>query len=404
MWAAVCGHTATVVALVNVCRAKVNAVDENGETALMLAVQGGHEDTVSCLATELQSDTIASNFAGASCLHAMAVSSWAAAVAVTASEDQVYHDIGCDGCEMCPIGGPRWKCKDCPNYYLCHTCHARFLDTGDHYTAGHVFENAASAAAAAAVAAVAAKLSTMTAVLLEHGGLDLLLRTDSAFGWIPIHYALYAGNESLARSLVERLCRGNSIEVSERLGYAKQNILRHMGAPLSLFRGLPSAVKVWQDDDVVAFRSFCSVRSNFCCPPGTCGYYELVIIEMDMFPQYGFTSAAFNRVPAVSGNGVGDDTESWAVDGARKCKLHDGTAAYECKWKVGDVVGLAWMWRRCRCSSPSTAALRHPMAVSLNSLQTQCSTAFLLPLLASVARCAATWTRHPSSTRRSRPT
>jgi len=62
---------------------------------------------------------------------------------------------------------------------------------------------------------------------------------------------------------------------------------------------------------------------------------------MDMSPQYSFASAAFNRVPAVSDEGVGDDTESWAVDGARKYKCHAGTAEYECEWKVGDVVGLA---------------------------------------------------------------
>jgi len=82
----------------------------------------------------------------------------------------------------------------------------------------------------------------MTVVLLEHGGLDLLLRTDSAFDWTPIHYALYAGNEVLARSLVEKLCSGSgdSSEVSERLGHAKQDVLRHMDAPLSLFRVLLS--------------------------------------------------------------------------------------------------------------------------------------------------------------------
>jgi len=258
-------YTATVVALAQECRAEVNAALQNGETALMLAAQEGHQDTVLCLVTALKANVGASNSAGASCLHAMAVSSWAATSAVMAPEDQVHHDAGCDGCEMCPIRGPRWKCTDCPSYDLCKTYHTQFTDTGDHHTAGHVFENVAVAAAA--------KVSAMTAVLLEHVGIDMLLRTDSAFGWTQIHYVLYTGNEALARSLVDRLCSGsgNSSEVFEWLGNAKQDVLRHMGAPLSLFRSLPSAVKAWQDDGVVAFRSFCSVRSNFCCPPGAWG-------------------------------------------------------------------------------------------------------------------------------------
>jgi len=183
----------------------------------------------------------------------------------------------------------------------------------------------------------------MTEVLLECWGLDMLLRTDAAFGWTTIHYALYVGNEALASSLVERLCSGSgdSSEISERLVHAKQDVLRHMDAQLSLFRGLPSAVKVLQDDGVVAFSSFCSLRSNFCCPPGARGYYELVILEMDMYPQYGFACAAFNRVRTASSDGVGDDEESWAVDSAQKCKWHHGTTVYECECKVGDVVGLA---------------------------------------------------------------
>ena len=127
---------------------------------------------------------------------------------------------------------------------------------------------------------------------------------------------------------------------------------------------------------MVAFRSFCSVRSNFCCPPGAQGYYELVILEMDMLPQYGSASAAFNRILAHSSDGVGDNEESWAVDGARKFKWHDGTAAYECEWKVGDVVGLACDLEKMQTLISIMAAPRHPMAVSLSSLQTECSTAF----------------------------
>jgi len=97
------GHTATVAVLALECRAEVNAALQNGETALMLAVEEGHQDTVLCFVSELKVSVGASNSAGASCLHAMAVSSWAATSAVRAPEDQVHHDAGCDGCGICPI-------------------------------------------------------------------------------------------------------------------------------------------------------------------------------------------------------------------------------------------------------------------------------------------------------------
>ena len=39
--------------------------------------------------------------------------------------------------------------------------------------------------------------------------------------------------------------------------------------------------------------------------------------------------------------GVGDDTHSWSVDGDRELKWHNGYEKWPCKWKVGDVIGLA---------------------------------------------------------------
>ena len=39
---------------------------------------------------------------------------------------------------------------------------------------------------------------------------------------------------------------------------------------------------------------------------------------------------------------MGDDAESWAVDGVRRLKWHKGHARWACKpWAAGDVIGLA---------------------------------------------------------------
>ena len=61
--------------------------------------------------------------------------------------------------------------------------------------------------------------------------------------------------------------------------------------------------------------------------------------------QAGFASADFRVLGDAAGHspdGVGDDAESWAVDGVRKLKWHKGQARWACKpWAAGDVIGLA---------------------------------------------------------------
>ena len=34
----------------------------------------------------------------------------------------VHRGVRCDGCGMLPIIGPRYKCKDCQDFDLCHQC------------------------------------------------------------------------------------------------------------------------------------------------------------------------------------------------------------------------------------------------------------------------------------------
>eukprot|EP00047_Mylnosiga_fluctuans_P010567 m.16909 g.16909 ORF g.16909 m.16909 type:complete len:332 (+) comp3190_c0_seq1:7-1002(+) len=37
--------------------------------------------------------------------------------------------VTCDGCEMEPIVGPRYRCQDCPDYDLCEDCYRAFVRT-----------------------------------------------------------------------------------------------------------------------------------------------------------------------------------------------------------------------------------------------------------------------------------
>ena len=156
--------------------------------------------------------------------------------------------------------------------------------------------------------------------------------------------------------LAERLGSGGDSAASELLVQAKRRVLEPRHAPLSLFRGLPWAVKLGPHIGVFEFSSeqvpargsltevcsaFSTLRSTRSCPLGSKGYYEVEILGLDSEPQYGFATAGFERVRGASNDGVGDNEHSWAVDGARQLKWHNGKERYECTWKQGDVIGLA---------------------------------------------------------------
>ena len=97
---------------------------------------------------------------------------------------------------------------------------------------------------------------------------------------------------------------------------------------------------------MVEFHAFATVCSRQPCPLGRKAYYEIEIMEGDdPSPQYGFASVHSAALQREKGHvfGVGNgDGESWAVDGTRQLKWNAGSEpGYQCKWKEGDVVGLA---------------------------------------------------------------
>ncbi len=126
---------------------------------------------------------------------------------------------------------------------------------------------------------------------MERGGIELISQADLHSGLTPLDCALDVGNEALARMLAESLGSGEDSPASELLEQARRRVLEP--APLSLFRGLPWAVKLGPDSGVVEFMAFSTLRSTCSCPPGGQGYYEVEILGIDSLPQYGFATAAF---------------------------------------------------------------------------------------------------------------
>ncbi|KAJ3280703.1 ZZ-type zinc finger-containing protein 3 [Borealophlyctis nickersoniae] len=65
-----------------------------------------------------------------------------AAVPAAHTSDPVHHGFKCDRCDIEPIVGTRWKCKQCPDdaqVDLCSDCHGQPFENGVH-TANHEFE------------------------------------------------------------------------------------------------------------------------------------------------------------------------------------------------------------------------------------------------------------------------
>ena len=175
-------------------------------------------------------------------------------------------------------------------------------------------------------------------------------------GWTPIHNAVYRGQQELTVGLVELLCsiKGLSPDThrAQLIADAEEEVQlfrdEQHSLPLALYRGVPQTAKIRGRGGTVDFVGFSTVRSSYGCPAGTRVYYEICLLRLDAKPQFGFATVAFQNSRESGGKGVGDDGESWAVDGVRRRKFHkpgEGTAAgeemrYEGTWQDGDVIGL----------------------------------------------------------------
>ena len=76
---------------------------------------------------------------------------------------------------------------------------------------------------------------------------------------------------------------------------------------------------------------------------GSCFYWELEVVDDITTPvQFGICTEGFAAREDPAGQGVGDDAWSWAVDGIRQLKWHEGNqGAHGGAWSVGDVIGFA---------------------------------------------------------------
>jgi hypothetical protein len=108
-------------------------------------------------------------------------------------------------------------------------------------------------------------------------------------------------------------------------------------------RGAPADPPVVAADHTVTFgHIFVTVGVPQLQSAGK-AFFEVELLELAQYcsPQFGWVGAAFATSADCSGQGVGDDTHSWGVDGDRSLKWHGGEAPFDTKWAAGDVLGFA---------------------------------------------------------------
>jgi hypothetical protein len=114
---------------------------------------------------------------------------------------------------------------------------------------------------------------------------------------------------------------------------------------LALCRGEADAVDVDMKEQTVAFSgSSATLRSAERCRPGKRKYWEIEVlaIKSNSRLRCGAT-ASLGSMFSASDTGLGDDPQSWAVNGLAQVSMHNCQKQdYKCvPWKKGDVIGIA---------------------------------------------------------------
>jgi hypothetical protein len=216
--------------------------------------------------------------------------------------------------------------------------------------------------------------------LLEAGADVNKAATDD--GTTPLHVACQKGHTSIVEALLGRdadvnkkrtdsgatplevACQNGHTRIVSLLGgdrLAAAAAAEHSGA-VQLHRAAGSVVVtrhrgggcVTSDYSLQFFCFNTFVADVRLC--GGCFYLELQVVEIVGNPQFGFCTREFEPREDAEWEGTGDDAWSWAVDGVRQLKWHEGNGEpYGCKWSVGDAIGLALDMRTAGAAAMSVS-------------------------------------------------
>lgn len=106
--------------------------------------------------------------------------------------------------------------------------------------------------------------------------------------------------------------------------------------------GTPTCIEHQHAAKTLKFNNFATAGAPEALATSGVVYYEIQILKQDGIPQVGFSLEDGTEMSDERcGEGCGDSASSWAVDGVRQVKWHDGDSAWKCQWAVDDVIGLS---------------------------------------------------------------
>eukprot|EP00586_Coscinodiscus_wailesii_P000291 CAMPEP_0172485390 /NCGR_PEP_ID=MMETSP1066-20121228/13459_1 /TAXON_ID=671091 /ORGANISM="Coscinodiscus wailesii, Strain CCMP2513" /LENGTH=723 /DNA_ID=CAMNT_0013250659 /DNA_START=57 /DNA_END=2228 /DNA_ORIENTATION=+ len=142
---------------------------------------------------------------------------------------------------------------------------------------------------------------------------------------------------SVERFLAERL------EAALRKEKDEEKKQHDLGATIvKRLVGNPCDVEHDVDGSMFTFKSFCTAGAPGLFADTGIIYYELEMLNDGEYVQFGFAlKNGIEQMNKYTGEGVGDDSLSWGVDGVRSLKWHDGEEDWEGKWTKGNIIGLA---------------------------------------------------------------
>ena len=98
-------------------------------------------------------------------------------------------------------------------------------------------------------------------------------------------------------------------------------------------------------------------------------YYELDIKHIQGIAQFGWATEGFESSREDTGEGVGDNASSWALDGVRVSKWGDSnSSAFGVKWQEGDVLGLACDMVNKTVSFSVNGSFEPPLGVAFENI------------------------------------
>eukprot|EP01065_Artemidia_motanka_P032439 TRINITY_DN3944_c1_g1_i1.p1 TRINITY_DN3944_c1_g1~~TRINITY_DN3944_c1_g1_i1.p1 ORF type:complete len:660 (+),score=115.67 TRINITY_DN3944_c1_g1_i1:29-2008(+) len=168
------------------------------------------------------------------------------------------------------------------------------------------------------------------------------LQTWSTFGYVPFDKG--EGRKDVREAQYELKVDGELLgNAAKRYGLKRVSDAARADFVVMSYRALGQRIRVDVPPGFTRTLSFCTVAAPRALPKSGKFMYEVRFTQLGRAPQIGWVQqAAFKHsVGKHTSLGVGDERDSWGVDGKRGKVWRGGGLSWSTRWVDGDVIGIA---------------------------------------------------------------